>query len=219
MKNEQCDEKCWGKGKLPFCCKSVHRAGGNGGGMTYCVGLIGALVYFLQHAANFQEGVFGVLKALVWPALLGLQSPNGSGDVRFTNESFYNVRSSRRNSASEARQLSLRILPLSSVWIRRVNAKTAIIGSLLVIALADNISDTLGIHMYQESEGLSRKTVWLLTITNFLSRFVTSMGFVAIIAIFPLQIAVILSLYTDCRSYNRQLSDCKKQKCLVHGHL
>jgi VIT1/CCC1 family predicted Fe2+/Mn2+ transporter len=75
-----------------------------------------------------------------------------------------------------------------------VNAKTAIIGSLLVMALADNISDTLGIHMYQESEGLSRKRVWLLTFTNFLSRFVTSLGFIAIIAIFPLNVAVVLSL-------------------------
>jgi vacuolar iron transporter family protein len=75
-----------------------------------------------------------------------------------------------------------------------INAKIAIIGSLLVMALADNISDTLGIHMYQESEGLSRKKVWLLTLTNFLSRFVTSLGFIAIIVIFPLQIAVILSL-------------------------
>jgi vacuolar iron transporter family protein len=74
------------------------------------------------------------------------------------------------------------------------NAKVAIIGSLLVMALADNISDTLGIHMYQESEGLNKHRVWLLTITNFLSRFITSMGFVAIIAIFPLQIAVPLSL-------------------------
>lgn len=74
------------------------------------------------------------------------------------------------------------------------NAKTAIIGSLLVMALADNISDTLGIHMYQESEGLSRKRVWFLTFTNFLSRFVTSLGFIAIIAVFPLQIAVVLSL-------------------------
>lgn len=42
-----------------------------------------------------------------------------------------------------------------------VNAKSAIIGSLLVVALADNISDTLGMHMFQESEGHSKKTVWL----------------------------------------------------------
>jgi len=39
------------------------------------------------------------------------------------------------------------------------DAKLAIIGSLLVIALADNVSDSFGIHMYQESEGLSQKRV------------------------------------------------------------
>jgi vacuolar iron transporter family protein len=74
------------------------------------------------------------------------------------------------------------------------NAKTAIIGSLLVIAVADNISDSLGIHVYQESEGLNRKKVWLLTITNFFSRLITSLGFVAIILAFPLNIAVICSV-------------------------
>jgi len=36
----------------------------------YGLGLIGAAVYFIQHAANFGEGVMGLLKALVWPAFL-----------------------------------------------------------------------------------------------------------------------------------------------------
>lgn len=31
---------------------------------------IGALVYFLQHASTFWMGVLGVLKAIVWPAIL-----------------------------------------------------------------------------------------------------------------------------------------------------
>jgi hypothetical protein len=42
-----------------------------------------------------------------------------------------------------------------------LNAKATIIGSILIIAVADNISDTLGIHIYQEAEGLSAKEVWL----------------------------------------------------------
>jgi hypothetical protein len=37
---------------------------------VYGLGLIGALVYFIQQAANFGEGVLGVLKAIVWPAFL-----------------------------------------------------------------------------------------------------------------------------------------------------
>jgi hypothetical protein len=37
--------------------------------------------------------------------------------------------------------------------------KLSIIGALLVIALADNLSDTFGIHIYQESEYLGTKEV------------------------------------------------------------
>lgn len=36
----------------------------------YGLGLIGAMIYFIQHAATFGMGVFGVLKAFVWPALV-----------------------------------------------------------------------------------------------------------------------------------------------------
>ena len=44
--------------------------GGAGGGAVYGLGLIGALVYFIQHATTFGDGLLGVLKALVWPALV-----------------------------------------------------------------------------------------------------------------------------------------------------
>ena len=39
-------------------------------GAVYAVGLIGAAVYFISTATTFWMGVFGVLKALVWPAIL-----------------------------------------------------------------------------------------------------------------------------------------------------
>jgi len=41
-----------------------------GGDAVYGLGLIGALVFYLQHATSFWNGVLGILKALVWPALL-----------------------------------------------------------------------------------------------------------------------------------------------------
>lgn len=40
----------------------------SGGGLVYCLGLIGALVYFISSATSFWSGAVGVLKALVWPA-------------------------------------------------------------------------------------------------------------------------------------------------------
>jgi hypothetical protein len=44
--------------------------GGVGGGAVYGLGLIGALVYYIQSATSFWDGVYGVFQALVWPAFL-----------------------------------------------------------------------------------------------------------------------------------------------------
>jgi hypothetical protein len=45
-------------------------AGGAGGGAVYGLGFIGALVYYIQSATSFWDGVYGVFQALVWPAFL-----------------------------------------------------------------------------------------------------------------------------------------------------
>jgi len=74
------------------------------------------------------------------------------------------------------------------------NAKVNIIGSILVIAIADNISDTLGIHIYQEAEGLKAREVWLSSLTNFVSRVFVSMLFVLLIVALPLESAAIYCL-------------------------
>ena len=37
---------------------------------VYGLGFIGALIYFIQYAGSFWAGVLGVLKAMVWPAVL-----------------------------------------------------------------------------------------------------------------------------------------------------
>lgn len=74
------------------------------------------------------------------------------------------------------------------------NAKLNIIGGILVVALADNISDSFGIHIYQESEGNKRRGIWLSTFSNFLSRILVSFSFVFLIMFLPLDIAVIVSI-------------------------
>ena len=40
------------------------------GGGVYGLGFIGALVYYIQTATGFWNGALGVLKALIWPAML-----------------------------------------------------------------------------------------------------------------------------------------------------
>jgi hypothetical protein len=43
---------------------------GSASAPVYGIGLIGALVYYLQHAATFWAGVLGFFKAIAWPAML-----------------------------------------------------------------------------------------------------------------------------------------------------
>jgi hypothetical protein len=40
------------------------------GSGVYCLGFIGAAVYYIQNATGFWNGVWGLIKALVWPAFL-----------------------------------------------------------------------------------------------------------------------------------------------------
>lgn len=75
-----------------------------------------------------------------------------------------------------------------------VDSKLIIIGSLLVIAIADNISDSLGIHIYQESAGLNGKIVRNSTFSNFFTRLLVILIFILIVIVLPIGYAVISSL-------------------------
>jgi hypothetical protein len=56
------------------CCHMHKRHKGKNAcspsGAVYGLGMIGAAVYFIQHASTFWMGVLGLLKAIVWPAFL-----------------------------------------------------------------------------------------------------------------------------------------------------
>jgi len=43
---------------------------GSCGCCFYFLGFIGAVVYYIQNSTSFGSGVLGILKALVWPAIL-----------------------------------------------------------------------------------------------------------------------------------------------------
>ncbi len=47
-----------------------RRMGGGVSSGVYFLAFIGSLVYFIQHATSFGDGVLGFLKACVWPAVL-----------------------------------------------------------------------------------------------------------------------------------------------------
>jgi VIT1/CCC1 family predicted Fe2+/Mn2+ transporter len=72
--------------------------------------------------------------------------------------------------------------------------KSGIIGSILVIALADNLSDSMGIHIYLESEHVTAREVWLSTLSNYLSRLCISLSFIVLLVFLPIQTAVVVSV-------------------------
>lgn len=48
--------------------RNIKKGGVSSG--IYGLAFLGALVYYLQHAATFGAGALGVVKALFWPAVL-----------------------------------------------------------------------------------------------------------------------------------------------------
>jgi len=77
---------------------------------------------------------------------------------------------------------------------KSTHPQMGIIASLLVIAIADNISDSLGIHIYQESDLKNKDVVRTSTFLNFLTRFFVILVFIAFVLLLPIPFALVLSL-------------------------
>ena len=70
-----------------------------------------------------------------------------------------------------------------------------IIGGILIIAIADAMSDALGIHVSEESENKhSSKEIWESTISTFLSKFVFALTFIIPFLFLQLTTAVIICI-------------------------
>jgi VIT1/CCC1 family predicted Fe2+/Mn2+ transporter len=72
--------------------------------------------------------------------------------------------------------------------------KPTIIGGLLIVAIADNLTDSLSIHIYQESERLEGHEAFVATLTNFAARLLVSLSFVLLVVLLPMHDAVPVSL-------------------------
>jgi len=63
-------------------------------------------------------------------------------------------------------------------------SKPTIIAGLLVVGLADNVTDSLSIHIYQESEKLEQQAAFRATVGNFATRLIISLSFVLLVLTF-----------------------------------
>jgi VIT1/CCC1 family predicted Fe2+/Mn2+ transporter len=104
------------------------------------------------------------------------------------------------------------------------HAKLSIVGGIIIIGIADNIADSFGIHMFQESECLKTKEVWISTLTNFLTRVSVSFSFVPLIVFLPIKAAVISSVIwglvlLSLLSYSIARREGRKPQWVIFEHI
>ncbi|HAH04032.1 TPA: hypothetical protein DCL28_00535 [Candidatus Komeilibacteria bacterium] len=72
---------------------------------------------------------------------------------------------------------------------------SVVISGILVIAVADSLSDALGIHMAEEFENQhTPKEIWTATAVTFLSKLLVAASFIIPILLFNLNTAIIISI-------------------------
>ena len=69
--------------------------------------------------------------------------------------------------------------------------KRYIVGTLMVLAIADNLTDSLGIHIYRESQKQDDESKSMTnTLTNFLTRLAITATFAAFVLLLPINYAI-----------------------------
>ena len=75
------------------------------------------------------------------------------------------------------------------------HSMTAVLGGILVIAVADAMSDALGIHLAEESSpGATTHHIWSATISTFFNKFIFALSFAVPLIWLPLGQAVVASI-------------------------
>jgi VIT1/CCC1 family predicted Fe2+/Mn2+ transporter len=68
--------------------------------------------------------------------------------------------------------------------------RASIVAGLLIFALADNLTDSLSIHLYQEAERLEQRAAFRATLVNFVTRLALTLSFVLMVLLVPPAAAV-----------------------------
>ena len=75
------------------------------------------------------------------------------------------------------------------------HSKPVVIGGILIIAIADALSDALGIHISEESENKHTvKETWESAISTFSCKFVCALTFIIPVILFELSIAIVVGV-------------------------
>lgn len=73
-------------------------------------------------------------------------------------------------------------------------AKVTEVSALLIAAVADNLTDSLSVHLYQESEGLERREAFAGTLANFATRLIVCLTFALMVLLFERHTAAVVGI-------------------------
>ncbi len=72
-------------------------------------------------------------------------------------------------------------------------SQLAVIGGIVTIAVADALSDALGIHVSEEAENIhSSREIWTATVSTFVAKFLMAMTFLVPVVLLNLTSAVVV---------------------------
>ena len=75
------------------------------------------------------------------------------------------------------------------------HSEKIVIGGILIIAIADTLSDALGIHVSEESDNnKTTRQIWMSTLAIFWSKLIIASTFIIPIMLFDLPVAIIISI-------------------------
>jgi len=75
------------------------------------------------------------------------------------------------------------------------HSSIVVISGILIIAITDALSDAMGMHMSEESEGKhTHKEIWESTIMTFISKFIFALTFIIPMLLFSLGTAIMVSI-------------------------
>ncbi|NOS82170.1 MAG: hypothetical protein HOP32_11385 [Nitrospira sp.] len=75
------------------------------------------------------------------------------------------------------------------------HSRTVVIGGIVTIAVADALSDALGIHIAEESRNNGNVSeIWESTIATFMAKFLIALTFVVPVLLLPLEVAMMVSV-------------------------
>lgn len=105
------------------------------------------------------------------------------------------------------------------------SSKFVVLGGILTIAIADALSDAMGIHISEESRNKPQpRAIWEATISTFVAKFIFALTFAIPVLIFSINTAILISivwglLLLGIFSYSLAYSQKRKSWKIILEHI